>query len=162
MKRYVIAGIAACSFFSALALAQAPVVAHANHETMLGSPDARSARNKKIVYDFWREVVEAGRTELIDKYVGENYIQHNPNLAVGRAAFAESIARNVKPQLVQPRVKSPLIAIVADGDLVVVALASEVQDAQDPSKKWTTTWFDMFRLDNGKIVEHWDPAPKLP
>jgi predicted SnoaL-like aldol condensation-catalyzing enzyme len=33
-------------------------------------------------------------------------------------------------------------------------------DAKDPAKKSTTTWFDMFRIENGKIAEHWDCAPK--
>jgi len=33
-------------------------------------------------------------------------------------------------------------------------------DPKGPAKKYTTTWFDMFRIENGKIAEHWDPALK--
>jgi len=47
-----------------------------------------------------------------------------------------------------------------------IRLASDEKPApegtpKDPAKKYTTTWFDMFRLESGKIAEHWDPAPKL-
>ena len=31
----------------------------------------------------------------------------------------------------------------------------------DSTKKYTTTWFDMFRIENGKIAEHWDTAEKM-
>ena len=72
-----------------LASAQVPVSAATQHETFLSSPDARLVRNKKLVYDFWREVVDAGQIDQIDKYVAENYIQHNPNVATGRRALAE-------------------------------------------------------------------------
>jgi hypothetical protein len=60
--------------------AQVAVQANANHEQLLASPDARIAANKRLVYDFWREVFEAGHLELADKYMAElSYIQHNPN-----------------------------------------------------------------------------------
>jgi predicted SnoaL-like aldol condensation-catalyzing enzyme len=41
---------------------------------------------------------------------------------------------------------------------VVVALVSELKDKD--GKPYTTTWFDMYRISNGKIVEHWDSALK--
>jgi predicted SnoaL-like aldol condensation-catalyzing enzyme len=47
-------------------------------------------------------------------------------------------------------------------NLVVVSLVSELPDPADSSKKYTTTWFDMFRIENGKIAEHWDSAVRLP
>ena len=104
-----------------LASAQVPVSAATQHETFLSSPDARLVRNKKLVYDFWREVVDAGQIDQIDKYVAENYIQHNPNVATGRRALAEQIARNVKRQAAQAQIKAPVVAIVAEGNLVVVS-----------------------------------------
>jgi len=36
----------------------------------------------------------------------------------------------------------------------------ELPDPKDASKKYTTTGFDMFRIEDGKIAEHWDAAPK--
>jgi predicted SnoaL-like aldol condensation-catalyzing enzyme len=50
---------------------------------------------------------------------------------------------------------------VAEGDLVTLSFARELPDPADPAKKYTTTWFDMFRIENGKIAEHWDSAEKM-
>ena len=61
----------------------------------------------------------------------------------------------------EPRIKAPLVAIVADGDYVVLSFAREGTDPKDPSKTYTTTWFDMWRFVDGKADEHWDPAMKM-
>jgi len=142
-------------------VAQVPVTPNTNHEQMLASPDARLAANKKLVYDFWREVFEGGHLDLAEKYMAENYIQHNPNVPTGRAAFVQFFSSRVKAREIADHVKSPLVAIVAEGDLVMLAFAREGPDPKDPAKKFTTTWFDLFRIENGKIAEHWDPAQKL-
>jgi predicted SnoaL-like aldol condensation-catalyzing enzyme len=149
-------------FVAASATAQVPVVPQANHETMLASADAQLASNKRFVYDFWREVFEGGHMELAPKYMAEGYIQHNPNVPTGRAAFVDFFSKNIPPQPIEARIKAPLVAILADGDLVVLVFRRELDDPKDSAKKYTTTWFDMFRLENGKIAEHWDPAVKRP
>jgi predicted SnoaL-like aldol condensation-catalyzing enzyme len=50
--------------------------------------------------------------------------------------------------------------MTAEGDLVVLSFVRELADPKDPAKKYTTTWFDMFRIEGGKIAEHWDGAQK--
>jgi predicted SnoaL-like aldol condensation-catalyzing enzyme len=127
---------------------------------MLASADPQLAANKRLVYDFWREVFEGGHMELADKYLADSYIQHNPMVPTGRAAFVEAFSKRVKPVAIEPRIKSPLIAIVAEGDRVVLSFVREYDDPAAPGKKYTTTWFDMFRIENGRIAEHWDPATK--
>ena len=149
-----------CALAAAAASAQVAVQAAANQEQMLVSADPRTAANKRLVYDFWREVFEGAHMELADKYMAESYIQHNPNVPTGRAAFVEFFTRVKKPAPIEPRIKAPLVAIVAEGDLVVLSFAREGVDPKDATKKYSTTWFDMFRIENGKIAEHWDPAPK--
>ena len=141
--------------------AQLAVVPQPNHELLLASSNAQLAANKRLVYDFWREVFEGGHMELADKYMAESYIQHNPNVATGRAAFVEAFSKRVKPQAIEARIKAALVAITADGDLVVLSFVREGVDPKDPSRKYTTTWFDMFRIESGKIAEHWDPAVKM-
>jgi predicted SnoaL-like aldol condensation-catalyzing enzyme len=140
--------------------AQVPVLANPNQEQMLTGGDPKAVINKRLVYDFWREVFEGGHMELAEKYMAESYVQHNPNVPTGRAAFVEFFSKFAKPKPIEPKIKAPLVAVVAEGDLVVLAFAREGTDPKDATKKYTTTWFDMFRVENGKIAEHWDPATK--
>jgi predicted SnoaL-like aldol condensation-catalyzing enzyme len=153
-------GLALAALMAASAHAQVAVVPRADQEQMLASPDPRLAANKRLVYNFWREVFEAGHMDLAEKYMAEGYIQHNPNVPTGRAAFVDFFSKSVAPQPIESRVKASLVTILADGDLVVLAFVREAIDPKDPGKKYTTTWFDMFRIENGKIAEHWDPATK--
>ncbi len=153
--------ILACAFaVAAPARAQVPVTAGQSHEKMLADPNPRLAANKQLVYAFWREVFEAGHMELAPKYLAESYIQHNPNVATGRQRFIDFFSKNVQPKPIEPLVKAPLVAIVADGDYVVLSFVSKRKDPKDSTQTYTTTWFDMFRIENGKIAEHWDPDTK--
>jgi len=138
--------------------AQVPVAAAADQATLLASSDAQLAANKRLVYDFWREVFEGGHLELADKYLADSYIQHNPNVPTGRAAFVSFFAHFKKPLAIQPTISMPLVSITAEGDRVILAFAHEGKDAA--GNAYTTTWFDMFRVANGKITEHWDPATR--
>ena len=142
------------------ASAQVAVQGDPNQEQLLASADPKAASNKRLVYDFWREVFEGGHMEFAQKYMAESYIQHNPNVPTGRAAFVDFFTRVSKPKPIEPRIRAPLVAIVAEGNLVILCFAREVTDPKDPTKKYTTTWFDMFRIEDGKIAEHWDPAQK--
>jgi len=140
--------------------AQERVQANFNHKALLSSDDPLLAANKQLVYNFWREVFEAGHMELAPKYMSENYIQHNPNVATGRKAFIDFFSALKKPQPIADRINAPLVNIVAEGDIVILSF---VREKPDPTKKgatYTTTWFDMFRIEDGKITEHWDPMMK--
>jgi len=52
------------------------------------------------------------------------------------------------------------IVPVAEGNLVIISFVREYREPADATKKYTTTWFDMFRIESGKIAEHWDGAQK--
>jgi predicted SnoaL-like aldol condensation-catalyzing enzyme len=140
--------------------AQVPVVAQADHAAMLASTDPQLAANKKLVYDFWREVFEAGHMELASTYMTETYIQHNPKVPTGRKAFVDFFSAFKKPQPIAKQVAAPLVAIVAEGDMVILSFVSTKPDPSKPGTTYTTTWFDMFRIENGKVAEHWDPMTK--
>ncbi len=131
-----------------------------SQKVMLSSSDPKLAQNKKIVYDFWREILEAGHIEFATKYMTESYIQHNPNVPTGRQVIIDYFTNNVKPQAIVDTIKAPLISIVAEGDLVVLSFKVSRPDPKQPGKQYTTTWFDMLRVENGKIAEHWDPDMK--
>jgi predicted SnoaL-like aldol condensation-catalyzing enzyme len=144
--------------FSMAALAQLPVEVHPQPEALLSSADATLAANKKLVFDFWRVVLQAHQVERAPEYLADDYIQHNPNVATGRAAFMEFFAR-FPPEPIKESVDD-LVSIVAERDLVVLALRRELPDLAREGQTYTTTWFDMFRVADGKIVEHWDYGTK--
>jgi predicted SnoaL-like aldol condensation-catalyzing enzyme len=139
--------------------AQVPPAPAADQLAMLASPDPKLARNKKLVFDFWRIVYEGGHIEQAPKYMAEGYIQHNPNVKSGRAAFMELFSKARPPRPVAARMKMPIITIMAERDLVMVSHVRKVRDRANPEHIYAITWFDVFRIDDqGLIAEHWDPS----
>ena len=142
------------------ALAQVPTQKYiGDQHDLIKSNDAKLAAQKKLVFDFWREVLEARHVDLAEKYMTESYIQHNPNVPNGRKAIVDFFS-TVPPKTIEPYVKAPLITILSEGDLVTMAFVEERNKSKDKSNTYKTTWFDMFRIENGKIAEHWDCAVK--
>jgi predicted SnoaL-like aldol condensation-catalyzing enzyme len=147
--------------FSAGAVAQAPPpVAAPDQLALLKSDDPKLAANKKLVFDMYRTIVEAGRTDMASQFFTEGYIQHNPNVASGRDALVAYIKKTRPERPLKPLMGFPLIALMAEGDLVLVATVSYAPDPENPGKKYSNTHFDMYRIENGKIAEHWDHVPK--
>ena len=161
MKKCLVAyTVVTVSLFANNVVAQLPVQPLANQKTLLQSNDPKLAANKKLVYDCWREMLEAGHIELADKYLAETYMQHNPTVPTGRKGFVDLFSKFAKPQPIVDTIKAPVVAIVAEGDLVVISFAAKLPEPSDSTKTYTTTWFDMFRIENGKLAEHWDGASK--
>ena len=97
MNRWMKAVVITCCIAIPLrAEAQVPVESSPDHAKLLQSADPRLAANKRFVYDFWREVLEAGHMDLAPKYLAESYIQHNPNVPSGRAAFISNASSRVR------------------------------------------------------------------
>jgi len=140
------------------AWAGVPVEAVKDQARLLQSPDPKLAANKRLVYDFWREVLEGGHIELADKYLAETYIQHNASVDSTRAGFVKFFTPLLKPKPIAATIQGPLVSIVAEGNLVIISFVQELPDAKHPGKTYTSTWFDMFRVENGKLAEHWDPS----
>jgi predicted SnoaL-like aldol condensation-catalyzing enzyme len=145
-------------------LAQAPVVGARDAEALFTSPDPKLHRNKQAAYHIERELLEAGHWELADRWLTARYIQHNPNAASGRAgvvAFFTNVLK-VKPKPIPAKLSQPVVAVVAEGDYVVVITPRVLKDPKDPTKTYSTSWFDMWRFVDGKADEHWDGATKEP
>jgi len=131
-----------------------------DQQALLKSSDPKLAANKKLVYDMYRAIVQAGRYEQAEKFFTREYIQHNPNVASGRDALVTFI-KNSRPQReIQPTMTFPLISIVAEGDMVMVATVTYEDDPEKPGERYATTHFDLYRIENGLIAEHWDHVPK--
>ena len=129
-----------------------------DQDDLLYSADPVLAANKKLAYDMYREVLEAGQVDRIPHYVREDYIQHNPNVVTGRAALESFIAGSRPSRKADDKIMLPLISIIAERDLVMFNFVRTEQDAN--GETYYTTWFDVFRIEDGLVVEHWDPALK--
>lgn len=126
---------------------------------MLDSLDRDLANNKRLVFDTWRNIPEGGREELADIYLDETYIQHNPNATTGRAGFKEYFTKR-PDSTVESFLEDPLVALVAEGDLVLQVLEEERPDPNKPGSIYKVAWFDLFRIADGRLIEHWDAAAK--
>ncbi len=147
------------ALFAAPVFAALPVVPAPDQAALLKSKDPKLAANKKICYDFFRIVLRGRHLDQADKYMLDDYIQHNPNADTGMAGFKAYFTKLGGPQAI-PDTLPGLVAIQAEGNFVTLSFVREMPDPANKSQKYTTTWFDMFRLDHGKIAEHWDVATK--
>jgi predicted SnoaL-like aldol condensation-catalyzing enzyme len=144
----------------ATAHAQVPPTAAPDQAALLKSSDPKLAANKKLVFDMWRAIIQGGHVEMAPQFFTEGYIQHNPNVATGRDALVAYIKKTRPVRPIEDKITFPVISILAEGDLVMLATVSYSPDPENPGKKYAGTHFDLFRIENGKIAEHWDSVPK--
>lgn len=160
MKLVILNLLVMFSFFNR-SFGQEAVIAAPDAEKLFTSADPKLHANKQVVYHVVRELLEAGHWEMADKFLSEEYLQHNPNAASGRAGVVKFFTEvlKVKSSPIPTKLeKTKVVSVTAEGDLVVVAFVREMKDKK--GKTYTTTWFDMWRVKDGKAVEHWDPATK--
>jgi predicted SnoaL-like aldol condensation-catalyzing enzyme len=150
--------ILAAALIAATAHAQLPVEAHRDQLALLTSSDALLAANKRLVFDFWREIRQAHDVERAADFITEGFIEHDPDVPAGRAAFVRFIGR--QPKEPAKSTIDDLVTIVAERDLVVLGLRRELADLANEGQTYTTTSFEMFRIEGGKIAEHWSSAIK--
>jgi len=142
---------------SSPAWAQAPVVGSSDPESLFTSSDPKLNANKQVVLHIMRDLLEAGHWDDAPKYLTERYIQHNPAIPSGRAAVMKAFSgRPARPIPGPKEWRTKVVSVVAEGDLVVVGIVRELPDPRTPKATYTTTWFDMWRIQDGKADEHWD------
>ena len=132
------------------------VAAAVNQQTLNAiSATQQAENNKKLVTDFYEGVFLKHQVKAYaDQYIGEKYIQHNPHVPDGKAPFVNYFTGHFKEN---PDAKSVIKRAVAEGDLVFLHVHS-TQNAQDHG----VAVVDIFRVENGKIVEHWDVQQEVP
>jgi predicted SnoaL-like aldol condensation-catalyzing enzyme len=120
------------------------------------------ALNKKIVGDFYRIVFEPRNPDLIEQYIAPDFVEHNPTIEGGRDGLVKFMKTLPRPASddVGAEMRNPPAYITAEGDLVTFIFKQKVADPKDKSKTYERFTFDMFRIKNGKIAEHWDGATK--
>ena len=112
--------------------------------------------NKKLVSGFYTEVLLNGNSKAIDRYIGDEYTQHNPNLADGKEAL-RGLVESFPPRAENAGPAGEIVRIIAEGDLVVL----HVRNYGWPQPNGGAI-VDIFRVKDGKIVEHWDVVQAVP
>jgi predicted SnoaL-like aldol condensation-catalyzing enzyme len=117
-------------------------------------------KNLEIATVEFKDILQYGHTELAEKVMAPTYIQHNPNVPTGRAAFVEFFSRIRKPEPIQAEWKDKPTMTIVSGSYVFMMFKQTLKDPDDPAKTYPAFWFDMVRVDNGMVQEHWDAAVK--
>ena len=109
--------------------------------------------NKKNVAEFYDLIINKKDFESARKYMGNYYKQHNPRVADGPEGLKTHI-EFLKTNF--PDVRSEIKNIIAEGDYVVL----HVHSRRTPERQLAI--IEIFRLENGKIAEHWDVVQEIP
>ena len=116
--------------------------------------DPKLERNKEIVRDFFRKVFTEHNVDAGLEHLRDDYIQHNQNVPAGKEVMRQAFKKGLEG------VSCDIKRIVAEGDYVVVHHHFKF----DP-KSLGMAVIDIFRIQDGKLAEHWDvmtPVPENP
>lgn len=116
--------------------------------------DRQQEINKQNVIGFYDKAINQKDFEAASKYLGSRYTQHNPTAAdgpEGLKSFIQFLRDNY------PNAHSEIKRVFSDGDYVIL----HVHSIREPGTRGRAI-FDLFKLENGKIVEHWDAVQDIP
>ena len=110
--------------------------------------------NKQIVMDFYEQALNQKDFDAASKYLGPRYTLHNPTAAdgpEGLKAFIQFLRENY------PNAHSEIKRVLAEDDFVIL----HVHSIREPGTRGRAI-MDLFKLENGKIIEHWDVVQDIP
>jgi predicted SnoaL-like aldol condensation-catalyzing enzyme len=109
---------------------------------------------REIVLAFYEAGLNEKDADKAAQYLGDVYIQHNPMVADGREAFLRFVRYRRETH---PRARNEVKMVVAEGDLVVLHVHSVLVPGT-PGRHI----IDIFRVEDGKVAEHWDVIQDIP
>jgi predicted SnoaL-like aldol condensation-catalyzing enzyme len=133
-------------------------------EALAASPDAEIGAKKRLFLEFeaalGRMAVAGSVKEdlegILERYVGEPYIQHDPNIADGKDGLREFFGHGGYGD--SPPIP---VCVTVDGDLISVVLQTRAPDPTNPDELYDLFFVSLFRVRDGKFVEHWDSMSKM-
>lgn len=115
----------------------------------------RTAASKAVVLAFYRLLFDERRVaEAFERHVGEVYIQHSPGAPEGRAALETYLGAFLAAN---SEARFDIKRVIAEDDLVALHVHATT-GPDDPGQAVV----DIFRVEDGKVVEHWDVVQPVP
>jgi predicted SnoaL-like aldol condensation-catalyzing enzyme len=111
-------------------------------------------RNKQVAIEFYNAALNEKNWDKARSFIGNRYVQHNPGAVDGPEGLRQHI-EFLKREW--PRNHGEIKQVLADGDLV----ALHVHSRRSPELRGNAI-VDIFRIENGKVVEHWDVVQPIP
>lgn len=115
---------------------------------------ADAETNRKVVLDFYEKGLNQKDADAAIALMRNRYVQHNPGAPDGPEGFRKFIGF-LKEKF--PNSKSEIKRSFVDGDFVIL----HVHAVREPGTRGNAI-IDIFKLENGKIVEHWDVVQPIP
>ena len=112
-----------------------------------------TSRNKAVVRDFYTTVLIDRDINAAPRFLRPDYIQHNPQVPTGLKGFMDTFRERFAQKL-PPDYKRELLNVIGDNDMVVVYVR-QTWTGHD-GQHHQALGFDMFRVYDGMIAEHWD------
>lgn len=104
--------------------------------------------HKDLIRSFYEEFFNRHIVEAADRFVREDYIQHNPGLGQGREALKRAFAEKFQAN---PDFRLEIIMLIAEADKVAVYLKNV-----DAAGNTRARVVDIYRIEDGMLAEHWD------
>ncbi|MGY4175253.1 putative SnoaL-like aldol condensation-catalyzing enzyme [Bradyrhizobium sp. USDA 4518] len=130
------------------------LLALASSSAMAAASEAQQEANRKAVLAFYEKGLNQKDADAALAYVGNRYVQHNPGAADGPEGFRKFIGF-LREKF--PNSHSEIKRSFVDGDYVIL----HVHAVREPGTRGNAI-VDIFKLEDGKIVEHWDVAQPIP
>ena len=122
--------------------------------TMAAGADDKAAKNKAIAIEFYNRALNQLDFEKAAELIGDRYVQHNPHAIDGPEGLKNHLAMLKKDF---PKNHGDIKRAIAEGDLVALHIHSK----RTPESRGNAV-VDIFRIKNGKVVEHWDVVQAVP